>query len=127
MQGTRALTATEHGKGKSLPPVTPAQLLYPLSPQLLCPVSTQPSQLPCCAVQAPLLGTLSVWWAMSALGFFVAVLPFVTITGFRHGLLRPFCAALALILLFLPFKVRIGHHILPIRLHSCHDCRASWD
>lgn len=59
------------------------------------------------AVQAPLLGTLAVWWAMSALGFFVAVLPFVTITGFRHGLLRPFVASLALVLLFLPFKARL--------------------
>lgn len=55
-------------------------------------------------LQAPLLGTMAVWWAMSALGFFVAVLPFVTVTGFRNGLLRPFVASLALILLFLPFK-----------------------
>lgn len=58
------------------------------------------------AAQAPLLGTMAVWWAMSALGFFVAVLPFVTVTGFRNGLLRPFVASLALILLFLPFKAR---------------------
>jgi hypothetical protein len=67
-------------------------------------------------LQAPLLGTLSVWWAMSALGFFVAVLPFVTLTGFRHGLLRPFAAALALILLFLPFKAAPDALPLPATL-----------
>lgn len=43
---------------------------------------------------------------MAALGFFVAVLPFTTIIGFRSGLMRPFVAALALVLLFLPFKAR---------------------
>lgn len=60
---------------------------------------------PAC-MQAPLLGTLSVWWAMAALGFFVAVLPFCTLVGFRSGMARPFAAALLLILAFLPFKVR---------------------
>lgn len=58
-----------------------------------------------CSCQAPLLGTLSVWWAMAALGFFIMVLPFETVVGFRGGMARPAGAAVALILAFLPFKV----------------------
>ncbi|KAI3436395.1 hypothetical protein D9Q98_005812 [Chlorella vulgaris] len=56
-------------------------------------------------LQAPLLGTLTVWWAMSALGFSIFVFPFLTVVGFRNGMKAPFFAALSLILLFLPFKV----------------------
>lgn len=55
-----------------------------------------------------MLGTLAVWWAMSSLGFFIAVFPHLTVVGFRGGMARPFAAALALILLFLPFKAGAG-------------------
>lgn len=45
---------------------------------------------------------------MSALGFSIFVFPFLTVVGFRNGLLAPFAASLALLLAFLPFKVGKG-------------------
>ncbi len=59
-------------------------------------------------MQASLLGTITMWWAMSALGFSVLVFPFQTYIGFRSGMARPFAAALLIILAFLPFKVRLA-------------------
>eukprot|EP00887_Chlorella_sp_A99_P006046 scaffold22.g6046.t1 len=64
-------------------------------------------------LQAMLLGTLAVWWAVSALGFSIMVFPFLTIIGFRNGVAYPFAAALIMTLAFLPFKARPPH------LHCC--------
>lgn len=55
-------------------------------------------------MQASLLGTIAVWWAVSALGFTIMVFPFLSVIGFREGMAAPFTASLALMLLFLPFK-----------------------
>lgn len=49
-----------------------------------------------------------MWWALTALGFSIAVFPFLTVIGFRGGLARPFGTAAALLLAFLPFKVTVG-------------------
>ena len=53
-------------------------------------------------MQATLLGTLAVWWAMAALGFFVAAFPGLTVVGFTAGLTRPAAAAAALMAASLP-------------------------
>lgn len=77
-------------------------------------------------MQAPLLGTLTVWWAMSALGFSIFVFPFLTVVGFRNGMKAPFFAALSLILLFLPFKVGAACRLWDCRWVAVHasasDC-----
>lgn len=67
-------------------------------------------------LQAPLLGMVTVWLAMSSLGFVIAVLPFATVIGFEHGLAAPFTAALALVAAFLPFKVAPEALTLPAAL-----------
>ncbi|KAL4430647.1 hypothetical protein ABPG75_005903 [Micractinium tetrahymenae] len=64
-------------------------------------------------LQATVLGTLSVWWGVSALGFFIACFPFLTVIGFTGGLARPFGASLAAVLSFLPFKVAPERFPLP--------------
>ncbi|PSC71122.1 H(+) Cl(-) exchange transporter 7 [Micractinium conductrix] len=65
-------------------------------------------------LQASLLGTCTVWWALTALGFSIAVFPFLTVIGFRGGLARPFGTAAALLLAFLPFKVTAAPEALPL-------------
>ncbi len=57
------------------------------------------------ASQATLLGTLAVWLGVSALGFTIIAMPFLTVIGFRNGMVAPFSASLLLILTFLPYKV----------------------
>ncbi|GAB4817130.1 hypothetical protein N2152v2_004176 [Parachlorella kessleri] len=56
-------------------------------------------------LQATLLGTLAVWLGVSALGFTIIAMPFLTVIGFRNGMVAPFSASLLLILTFLPSKV----------------------
>lgn len=64
-------------------------------------------------LQAPLLGTLAVWWLLASLGFFIAVLPFTTVIGFQSGLGPPSAAATALLTLFLPSQAAPGAAPLP--------------
>lgn len=73
-----------------------------------CAMSTLPHSPTAPSHQASMLGTLTVWWGVSALGFFIACLPFVTTVGFRGGLWRPYLACLAAVLAFAPFKARRG-------------------